>query len=266
MFAQVIRPNYFRPMVARPIIAHGCRLPVPVQISPFAMAMPVCCPRPFVPMPTFNPFMAMATAPIAMANPFFAAGNVFIQNMRNIAAAYVNRVKQQNQFLSTFKPNLSNYKFGSLTTGVSQFSYNRFSNIGTSTQNLSFWERLGYCASSGLRLARTAVQRAVGFTGFCARYVKNAIAAAGLGKYVNGNAHEMVRILRANKNFKEIPVSSVDPKKLPAGCILVYGKGKGGYSKRYGHTEITTGTGRAVSDGITNNIKPGLTAVFIPVA
>ena len=262
MFAHVIRPNYFRPMVARPIIA---RMPISAPIAPLSFRMPVCCPTPVMPFSMMNPFMA-AIAPMPMVSPVLASTNIFLQNISNMLTSYARRIRQQNQFFSTFKPSVSNYRFGSLT--ANRFGSTGFFNnsLNTSTQNLSFWKRLGYCATSGLSLAKTAVQKAVGFTGFCAKYVKNAIAAAGLGSYVKGHAYQMISILRANKNFKEIPVGSVDPKKLPAGCILVYGKGQAGYSKRYGHTEITTGTGRAVSDGITNNIKPNIAAIFIPVA
>ena len=71
-------------------------------------------------------------------------------------------------------------------------------------------------------------------------------------------------VLSLNKNFKEISANGLDLKSLPAGCILVYGRGQAGYSSKYGHVEITTGTGQAVSDGITNNIRPGA-RVFVPV-
>ena len=72
--------------------------------------------------------------------------------------------------------------------------------------------------------------------------------------------------VQANKNFKEINPNGVDLKKLPAGCVLVYGKGVAGYSKKYGHTEITTGNGKAVSDGVTQNLHRKPTAIFMPTA
>ena len=123
----------------------------------------------------------------------------------------------------------------------------------------------GYDASAGEKLAKTALRKAVGWTGYCARYVKKAIEKAGLGSYESGHAFQMSSILRKNKNFKEISPDAVDVSKLPAGCILVYGKGKSGYSSSYGHTEITTGDGRAVSDGITKNLHKKPTAIFMPV-
>ena len=85
-----------------------------------------------------------------------------------------------------------------------------------------------------------------------------------MGSYVSGHGYQMTDILSRNKNFKQISASGVDVTKLPAGCVLVYGKGVSGYNKDYGHTEITTGDGRGVSQAITYNVrKPS--AIFIPV-
>ena len=123
----------------------------------------------------------------------------------------------------------------------------------TVTQNGSVLS--GYNASAGKRLANIALNNSVGWTGYCARHVKNAISAANLGSYQSGHAYQMPSILRNNKNFKEIPAQDVNVKDLPAGCVLVYNRGSQGYSQEYGHTEITTGDGRAVSDGITKNLR-----------
>lgn len=99
----------------------------------------------------------------------------------------------------------------------------------------------------------------------CARYVKEAIRDIGLGAYVNGNGEYCKYILRANPNFKETKISGKNLSKLPAGCIIVYDKYDGGYSKD-GHVEITLGDGRACSDVITEKIEPSDNAyVFIPV-
>ena len=123
----------------------------------------------------------------------------------------------------------------------------------------------GYNAFKGERLANTALQNSVGWTGWCAAYVKKSIQQSNLGSYQAGHAFQMPSILRNNNNFKEISPENVDVKDLPAGCVLVYGKGKEGYSKDYGHTEITTGDGRAVSDGITRNLYKKPSNIFIPV-
>ncbi len=101
--------------------------------------------------------------------------------------------------------------------------------------------------------------------GDCALYVKAAIRDVGLGAYQYGHAYQMTSILRNNPNFKEISPRSVNLKDLPAGCVLVYNKGVGGYSKDYGHTEITTGNGSAVSDFITKKLKKTPSTIFIPV-
>lgn len=239
---------------------------------------------PFMPSPViqsfrgfgtpFVPMVSRMAAPISFAMPAFGCGNIFIQNMMQVAAKQMAIYRQQKAALAQMRSYTanSNYKFGTLTTRSNISNYRPLTSStpynSSSMGNLgsSFLKNIGYCASSGLRLAKTAMSRAVGFTGWCARYVKNAIASCGLGSYVRGDAHEMIRILRNNKKFKEIPAHGVNPKTLPPGCILVYGKGVSGYSSKYGHTEITTGDGRAVSDGITNNIRGNVTAIFVPVA
>ena len=132
-------------------------------------------------------------------------------------------------------------------------------------QNADNMSILGYNWKAGEQLARTALSKAVGWTGYCARYVKTAIRDAGLGEYVSGHAFQMPNILRKNRNFRELSPYQVDVKRLPAGCILVYGRGVSGYSSQYGHIEITTGDGRAVSDGITRHLRKNPTAIFMPV-
>ena len=121
-----------------------------------------------------------------------------------------------------------------------------------------------YNKTNGSKLARIARQRASGFKKQCAEYVSNALEAAGLSNGKRGHGYQMAEILRKNDHFKEINVNDIDWKNLPEGCILTYDKGAQGYSEEYGHVEITTGDGKAVSDGVTNNIrKPS--AIFIPV-
>lgn len=137
--------------------------------------------------------------------------------------------------------------------------------LGTKTLGLNNTSLAGYNASAGQKLANIALNNSVGWTGYCARFVKTAISDANLGSYKSGHAYQMSSILRNNKNFKEISTKDVDVSELPAGCILVYNKGAQGYNKDYGHTEITTGDGRAVSDGITKHLTKKPSAIFMPV-
>ena len=121
-----------------------------------------------------------------------------------------------------------------------------------------------YNKTNGSKLAQIARERATGFKEQCAKYVSDALEAAGLSNGKRGHGYQMAEILRTNDHFKEINVNDVDWKNLPGGCILTYDKGAQGYNNEYGHVEITIGDGKAVSDGVTNNIrKPS--AVFIPV-
>ncbi len=266
----------------RPFMA-GCAMPfIPprpvITPMPFIGGFGCCSFRPMLPtVPTFPLLTPMFMAPMTYTPPLLASTNIFIQNMMQSAQQLAARYKQQAEMMEKFqqqlKQNNSSYKFGSLTSSLRFTNYNpynitqpSFNYTISNNNNPGFWKKIGYNISSGLRLARTAMSKAVGFTGYCARYVKNAIASCGLGKYVSGNAYEMIRILRNNKNFKEIPAQGVNPNTLPPGCILVYERGVSGYSSKYGHTEITTGDGRAVSDGVTNNIRGNITAIFMPVA
>lgn len=174
---------------------------------------------------------------------------------------------QANQpFLNSFDYNIfssnTKPKINSDVVSKNTDTFTRSSTINYAKDDLKLD---GYNAFKGERLANTALNRSVGWTGFCAAYVKSDIQAAGLGSYKYGHAYQMPRILKNNPNFKEISPEGVDVSKLPAGCILVYGKGVEGYNKKYGHTEITTGDGRAVSDGITNNLYKKPSSIFIPV-
>lgn len=264
-----------------PMFRPDCFNPIAPSVTPFVPQPMVCRPLPFLSMPA--PMPAFTPCPMPIATPFMYSANIFVQNMLNMAASFAATLRQQQQMYVAMSAKYTvpqTQPFGSITASQrhNQYNNNNWSrsnswniNInpslgGSSNRDISFWERMGYCATSGVRLARTALSRAVGFTGYCARYVKNAIASAGLGPHVSGNACDMVNILRHNRNFREIPVAGLNLNSLPAGCILVYGRGVAGYSARYGHTEITTGDRRAVSDGITNNIRGNVTAVFMPVA
>ena len=121
-----------------------------------------------------------------------------------------------------------------------------------------------YNSVKGEKLAKTIVANTVGFTGNCARYVRTALEANGLGNGERGSGYKYADILSRNPNFKEISTANLDLSKLPPGCILVYGRGVANYSSDDGHVEVTLGNGKAASDGITNNIRAGA-RVFIPV-
>lgn len=136
-------------------------------------------------------------------------------------------------------------------------------NINSNT-NLPQLNDIGYNPDKGSKLAKAALSNARGFGGDCAMYVRFALEQTGLYNGMRGDGADYVNILSKNKNFKEISTNGLNLRSLPAGCILVYDRGVAKYSKTAGHVEITTGTGKAVSDGITNNIRPGA-HVFVPV-
>ena len=139
------------------------------------------------------------------------------------------------------------------------------SNLGEKLANIALYNSK-YIIDRNTKTVTSQTKDQNNFIGNCATYVKTAIRDAGLGEYESGHAYELADILRKNKNFKEISPSEYNVNCLPAGCVLVYGKGSQNYNKSYGHTEITTGDNRAVSDGITQNLHKKPDAIFIPVA
>lgn len=211
-----------------------------------------------------NNYRATSYNPFAYTTTFSSYAPIFssYSNPTNNFSSY-------NFFSNLFSTNRTftpfNFSYSSKKSTPTAPTSNGVSVVGKN-QNASLWEKLGYCASAGMKLANDVLKHATGFIKKCATYVKNAIARVGLGKYVSGHAYQMVSIMRNNKKFKEISPKGVNLKTLPAGCVLVYGKGVGGYSSTYGHTEITTGDGRAVSDGITRNLHKTPTAIFMPIS
>lgn len=208
-----------------------------------------------------NPFACNYMSPSVFSgfnffNPLSSVFN-FMSPTFNYLPAYTSSI------VSSVKRSVSSVGHVSSSGGGSSSS--SAASVG-SNQNSSVWAKLGYCAEAGVRLAKTALNSVVGFIGYCCRYVKNAIKKCGLGEYVSGNACDMVSIMRKNKKFREINPAGVNVKNLPAGCVLVYGRGVAGYSSKYGHVEIATGDGRCVSDGVTRNPRNNPTAIFIPVS
>lgn len=154
----------------------------------------------------------------------------------------------------------SNYRY---TPTISSSKSIKNFNINTKT-NLPQLKDIGYSSKKGKKLAQTALSNSVGFTGYCAKYVRMALEQTGLSNGLRADAADYNTVLSMNKNFKEISANGINLNSLPAGCILVYDRGQSGYSSKYGHVEITTGSGQAVSDGITTNIKPGA-RIYVPV-
>lgn len=193
------------------------------------------------PMPTF-------TMPSVFENNIFSNSNLSTNNIWD--------TPNWNNF-STLGVNFSSGNWSSNTSSIGDsFTLNN--------KNKAKFSMKGYNASAGERLASIALRNQIGFNKQCARYVKKAIVQAGLGTYESGHGFQMANVLRKNKNFKEVSPTAYNVNSLPAGCVLVYGKGVEGYNAKYGHVEITTGDGRAVSDGITKNLRQP-SAVFVPV-
>ena len=205
----------------------------------------------FIPT-SFNapPLMPTYTMPSVFENNIFSNSNLSTNNIWDapITPSWDN--------YSPAKVNWSTGNWGSVTSVGDSFTLNN--------KNKAKFSMKEYNANAGERLAKIALRNKIGWKSQCAKYVKNAIVQAGLGKYEYGHGYQMASIMRRNKNFKEISPTEYNVNSLPAGCVLVFDRGVQGYNKKYGHVEITTGDGRAVSDGITRNLRQP-SAVFVPV-
>ena len=175
------------------------------------------------------------------------------QNCKKDVDSYTSRIKMLND---------------ARDYAIQCLSYSSNSGEGASHRNdnaISF-ENVKYNSKKGQDLANDVYNHRVGFTGYCSRYVANALARTGLG-HERANAEGMDDLLKNNSNFQAVTIHSKEELgRLPAGCILVYEKGAAGYSAQYGHIEVTMGDGTAVSDGVTHNIRYSENiTVFVPV-
>lgn len=139
--------------------------------------------------------------------------------------------------------------------------------IGTSTlEALEKQFRQGqYSAQLGQKLAAYARSHVSGTRWNCYRYVAYAIHA-NVGSFLQGmHAYMAADYLAVNQHFKEIFVSVPELTELPAGAIVVWGKG----SSRSGHISIADGNGKEISDHISPQMLAhygGAPArVFLPV-
>lgn len=215
-------------------------------------------------MPSLFNFNYMPQPTIDLSK-MFSWENMFNQNVN---------FNQNNFSWNTNFSNLSSTDtFTRATTPISKptIRYNT-SSLKLDNYNESFGKKLAEtaleytsykCDRSSKTVIKSKKKSSYDWDGLCATYVKMAIRDSGGGSYVNGHAYQMTDILSKNKKFKRIS-TNVDLKSLPAGCILVYGKGVENYSNEYGHVEITLGDGRAASDAITKNLHKKPSAIFMP--
>lgn len=224
------------------------------------------------------PAFTQASAPIfqympfgsVTSSPYIPFVNPVSQGISSVSNPFGGWFNFSLPTFSNFTLPTFNYTnvWNSFKTGASSFyqsAKSKITSVGKSVVRCT-GKLSDYCAEKGQKLAQAAINGApCRFLKRCATYVKKAIANAGLGSYKQGvHGYGMADAYKSSGNFKEISAQGVDLKKLPAGCILCYDKGVAGYNSQYGHTEITLGNGKAVSDGITRNIRPGA-RILIPV-
>ena len=130
-------------------------------------------------------------------------------------------------------------------------------------QKASVYAAMNSIVRDGIREFTDTRKEITQSLGACAFYV-NTVIGNVTGVRPTGNAYEMVANLRKRNDFKEI--SNTTPiNQIPAGAIVVYGKGVAGYSNEYGHVEIANGNGTATSDFKHDMKQDRPTAIFIPV-
>ena len=124
-----------------------------------------------------------------------------------------------------------------------------------------------YNAEKGQALAtraRTQTRGRTYSTRRCYEYVANAVSAKVGNFLYGGHAYMAANQLARNANFKEVKVSRADLPNLPAGAIVVWGKG----NSKSGHISIADGKGNEISDFIgrqmTSHYGGAAPRVFLP--
>jgi hypothetical protein len=114
----------------------------------------------------------------------------------------------------------------------------------------------------GAKLAKDAAANANGPGGYCFKWVSNALRRHGVNTS-GASAYMAADQLAKNPKFREVKVNPQDLKKLPAGAVVVWNKGKG---HPHGHISIALGNGKEASDKIRNQITNYGTGVrvFLP--
>ena len=206
-----------------------------------------------------------------MYNPMYSQIFNFEKNaQQNIKNSFWNF--QPTNLFSNFSFNMPTFNFMNLKIDFSPNTSNIKSNNNSPSSDYIKYEGGkikidGYNSSVGIKLANAALKQSNGRTkgtGYCSRGVRTAMQEVGVCTTYPGHAADFIPILDKNPHFKKLDNTNIDVKDLPAGCILVYGRGVSGYSSESGHVEITTGDGRAASDFVHNVYKKP-TAIYVPV-
>ncbi|MCY1043934.1 LysM peptidoglycan-binding domain-containing protein [Corallococcus sp. bb12-1] len=116
------------------------------------------------------------------------------------------------------------------------------------------------------RLASSAQSMAssMNTTGWCAKGVNRALAAAGLNVNPLPSAYMYGNVLAKDSRFREVSLTDEQIKQLPPGAIIV-SDAYNSPGNPHGHIAVTLGNGREASDHIAGIRTHGTQRVFIPV-
>lgn len=126
-----------------------------------------------------------------------------------------------------------------------------------------------YNPTLGHGVAKSVITNSTGTTGACARFVNDACEENSISITRDNHAYTRAAVFAGKtEDFTEVKINNESElTNLPAGSIVVYGKGACGYSSEHGHVAIATGNGGLCSDHIQSSIKFAKEAdirVFIP--
>ncbi len=123
-----------------------------------------------------------------------------------------------------------------------------------------------YDPALGEQLARYARNHISGGRGSCYRYVARAIHATTSPFLKGYHAYMAAPHLARSPYFEEIEVDTEELVNLPAGAVVVWGKGK----SRSGHISIADGRGNEISDHVSQQMLAHYGGashrVFLPVS
>ncbi|MCM1339996.1 MAG: hypothetical protein NC191_10030 [Muribaculaceae bacterium] len=211
--------------------------------------------------------------------------NIFTNPMRNTGFNYSynnsNNIFGSISRIGSGGKTSSGVTFGNLfgSRTVRRSTTNNTTDYSTnisSVKNIQWWKDLGYNPQRARQLMNYMRGHATGFKGNCVGVVRQAINKVYYGGATHyarfGKACNVGRdFLSKDKHFKKVAgvnLAKINPKDIPEGVIIIYGPG---YSRKHpecGHGEISNGSGRGYSDGIThikNSGRQTIKELWIPV-
>ena len=170
------------------------------------------------------------------------------------------------------KSGTGNYNLKPLSSATKEEVLANMSKNDTQFKDILAKQGVEYDSEVGHAVTKYAIDKAkASSTEECAASVSTAYreAAFDIGR---GHAYQkkeaIVGVNKDGDKFTEIKLQNKEQlRQLPAGTVVVYGKGACKYSSDYGHVFIATGEGRGVSDFLEQNPRFDVNAdvtIYVP--